>query len=201
MCKETGPVPHYPAFRPACFQQVGPKDDPALTALLVDYQGEGDDSGEARFRVRTPNVNLLTRVTLILQPNNGEGLNTAADDSDEIIDPAGDLPALWVASRMPAFGVSGSQTPPVRDVVATRPAPQGIPTNVGLWGFDFSLQTFGEELYGVLAIASRPLGLAQWRINVQYNSVERLSLEEWERARQSMGLDVEVPAIVGVSAP
>jgi hypothetical protein len=181
--------PGYPAFRPASYQVLGPEQDRALDRVIVTNPGVQTTTTPAvSFRVRTPNVRCRTRVSLFLLPDT----LTAGDDpktqlNTTVIAGAG---TLWVAEL--DYSRSGvSSGAPTRNAVGTGAAPLAVPTDARLWGYSFEIETNGQELMGVFTppnTAAAPASSSKWHLTVRYESVQRLTLEEWNQFLGQYGI-------------
>lgn len=182
----------YANYLPPGYQSWGPDQDPDLDRLLIN----GDASvGEAscEFYVTTPDVKCRTRITLALIPAPGTGLDVFADPFTDMVSNPGQL---WLAMLMRSRAGAIARSP-VRNLVGTRTTPQAIPTDPGLWGFDFELETVGQDVRGVLSQEWEADEVAgQWRCQVRYNSLERMSAEEWAQLVGRGGLRA-TPVFVG----
>jgi hypothetical protein len=179
--------PGYLDYLPASYQVLGPQQDSHLSQRLVTAPASATTNHPAvRFSVRTPNVRCRTRVSLILEPLSVTDTSQQIFNSNTIIlaatQPAG-AANLWVCEREYS-GSGAQQASPVDNVVGTGNSPITIPTDVRLWGYSFEIETNGQELFGVFVppdIGSAPTSASSWILSVRYESVNRLSDEEWNQ--------------------
>lgn len=181
--------PGYPAYLPASYQFLGPEQDQLLDQIIAINAGANvSPSGPALFWVKTPNVRCRTRVSLVLEPDDVD-VNPNTTSTAGFISTGG---TLWVAEHE-RTRAGNPQVSPVRNVIGTSVAPQAIPTDPRLWGFVFEVETNGQELYGRFLpspIPSEPLSATKWHLIVRYESVERLSDEEWSQFQGRYGCRV-----------
>lgn len=182
--------PGYLAYLPASYQVLGPKQDQSLDQIIASAGAQAADFGdaEATFSVKTPNVRCRTRVSLVLEPD-----DVAVDPNTElntvILSGTG---TLWVAEHERTRS-GRPQMSPVRNVVSLGGTPVAIPTDTRLWGFSFETETNGQELYGRFhppAVKVAPAAASFWHIIVRYESVERLTKEEWAQFKMQYGLRI-----------
>lgn len=181
--------PGYLAYLPGSYQVLGPEQDQGLHKILATAPASASDNdGPVEFWVKTPNVRCRTRVAFVLEPDD-VAVDPNAVANTVILDGTG---LLWVVEKE-RTRAGKPQTSPVRNVVGTGAAPLAIPTDTRLWGFVFELETNGQELYGQFtppAIIETPASASKWNLIVRYESVERLSDEEWNQFRGRYGARV-----------
>jgi hypothetical protein len=190
-CGGREPKPGYGSYLPGSYQLVGPREDQALSVVLaVAAAGATTNNPSIPFHVRTPNVRVRTRVVVVYEP-----IGSSVDVDSALYTAAlASAGSLWVALKT---GTRSNRTknPPTRDIVGTGASPLAVPTNTRLWGYDFEVETNGEELLGVFVppdcAAGNPGG--QWTLAVFYESVERLSKEEWNQFVQGYGIEPLAP--------
>lgn len=181
--------PGYLAYLPSSYQFLGPEQDQLLDQIICSNPANAaDNDGFAEFWVKTPNVRCRTRVSFVLEPNDvSVDPNTALNTV--ILDGTG---LLWAAEHERTRS-GRPQMSPIRNVVGTGATPLAIPTDTRLWGFTFEVETNGQELYGQFtppAIKDTPAAASLWHILVRYESVQRLSDEEWNQFKQRYGLRI-----------
>ena len=187
--------PGYPAYLPSSYQVIGPEQDPHLTQLLVTApKAATTQHPTARFWVRTPNVRCRTRVSLSLELFDSSVDPNDADNSQILKSPQDPgVGTLWVAEMEMTRG-GAPKWAVVRNVVGTGDAPLSIPTDAHLWGYTFEVETNGQQLYGVFVppdIGAAPIGPSKWFVSVRYESVQRLSSEEWNQMLQRYKVSVQ----------
>lgn len=182
--------PGYPDFLPASYQVLGPEQDAALDRILaINPATQTTVHPAAKFFVRTPNVRCRTRVTVFLVPDS----ITTADDPDANVNTTiiAGTGTLWVCERELGLGVV--KQVPVDNVVGTGAAPLAIPTDTRLWGYSFEIETNGQELAGVFTppnTAAAPTSSSKWHVSCRYESVQRLSDQEWNQFLGQYGIRV-----------
>lgn len=183
--------PGYMSYLPASYQVLRPEQDSALTQILVTSEAEQQENGTiVEFFVKTPNVRCRTRVALVLEPDVTSEVDVRNDLNTVILDGTG---TLWVAELERTASGGAKRRSPVRNVVATGAAPLAVPTDARLWGYAFEVETNGQELYGQFnpaAIALDPAAASKWLVAVTYESVERLTDEEWNQFLGQYGVYV-----------
>lgn len=181
--------PGYLAYQPGSYQVLGPEQDQLLDQILVVVPDSEEDNGTiVEFIVKTPNVRMRTRVSVVLEPDD-VSVNPNTTSNGVICDGKG---TLWVCEkeRTRAGRPQGS---PVNNVVGTGAAPHAVPTDARLWGHSFELETNGQELYGQFnppATVADPASAAKWHLIVRYEAVVPLSMEEWNQLRSRYGIRV-----------
>lgn len=190
-CKNCGhQVPGYGTeFLPPNYQQIGHREWENLSKILVRYDNALPviATGVVFARVVTPSVRCRTRLTLVLdviEENPAiSGDPVATDNTSRVgLTP----PTLWVASQVRPKSRSRYFSP-VRNIVGTRTAPLTIPTDVGLWGYDINVETFGEQVWTRLNINSAGINQVEWKLLVQYASLQPLTDVEWQKAIGGIG--------------
>jgi hypothetical protein len=191
--RDVGNQPGYLAYQPSSYQSWGPEDDQSLDQLIavMPKAAVAVDGVTGEFFVSTPNVRCRTRVALVLEPiGTGGTFNTSANANTAIL--GGDPGTLWICERERTR--AGKPSPsPVRNVIGTGAAPIAVPTDDRLWGFALELETNGRDLYGRFVppdVKADPTSASQWHVIVRYESVERLSNEEWQQFRMRFGLRI-----------
>lgn len=187
--------PGYPYYLPASYQVLGPEQDQALDKVLATNPASAaDNDGNVQFWVKTPNVRCRTRVAIVLEPDD-VAVDPNNDPSTVILESSGGLPvggSLWVAEKERTRN-GRPQTSPVRNVVGTGATPLAIPTDPRLWGYVFEIETNGQELYGQFVpnpIKVDPASASKWHLVVRYESVVRLSDEEWNQFKGRAGIRI-----------
>jgi hypothetical protein len=174
--------PGYRAFLPGSYQVVGPGDVPDLDKILcTGPAGATVNQPPIDFVVKTPNVRCRTRVAITLEP---QGASAVDVDTQPYTTFADNGPAtLWVAAKTISRGARRKSIP-TRNVVGTGAAPLSIPTDARLWGYEFEIETAGEELHGRFVpptTVGAPAEGYTWRVQARYESVVRLSDQEWNQ--------------------
>lgn len=184
-------TPGYMKYAPATYQVYGPDEDFTLDKVIALMPAGGAQGPLTEFWVKTPIVRCRTRVVVFVEPVLA-GAGSVDVKSQVNTTVLGTLPTLWVVEQVVSKGDKRAY-PPVRNIVGTGAAPLAIPTDSRLWGYAFELETAGTDLYARLQL--QPLSgasptSANWRVQVRYESVERLTQAEWSRFLGQMGLRV-----------
>ncbi len=193
-----GPRDQYSTPATAIYQSWGPDEDVRLDKVLFAATAINlTVNQDARFVVRTPSVRCNLRLALLVAmakatSNDPAGSGLAPLSFDNATGYALATNQLWICKR--AHYRTGGWDVPTADVVGTRPAPQIIPVNSGLYGFEIEIQTSGEELYGVFTVPAlsavdgitpqSPGNGKDWHIVARYSSTVPLTEAEYNRARQ-----------------
>lgn len=187
------PRPGYGSpYAPATYQRWGPAQDPALEAILVRVgAGEEPPGGTVlqEFRVLTPSVKARTRVAIMLVPRQSTPADVLNDtNTATLLGMTADL-NVWSITR----SIHPTQRPsiPTANIVAAGGSPLRIPTDDRLWGYEFEVETAGDELIGHLFLDFDPEPQQEsheWRLSVTYASVDPMSAEEWAQLISRVGI-------------
>lgn len=142
----------------------------------------------AAFRIKTPDVKCMVKVTVFIILPDGSTLRYLSDDSTGATAAAGAYAGgvrLWCASLTRAK-LTGGQLPPTREIVPQRGNGLLLPTSPDLWGYEIIEQTIGDEVYGELTckaseggVANAPAAGVNWAVRVDFQSTTAMTNEEW----------------------
>lgn len=180
---------------PSDLQTFGPRspmgDKCELVICTVESGGE-ETAGLGVAYVEVPSAKVLTRVSIFAAPTDGDA-NPMVDDSDGVI--IGTW-GLWAAllTRSKLLGNAGNFFP-TRNVIGTKAAPLQIPTDPGLWGFEFEIQTAAASRIALRLNEISTGGPDNYDIRAQvtYQAIVPMSPQEW-------GKFIEKAGIIGNSA-
>lgn len=187
--------PGYGLYQPASFQLLRAIDFPEFDKVIATYPAAQTTAQPTiMVNVRTPNVRMRTRVCFVLVPvGSTVDVNTALNTAI-----LGGTGTLW-GSIVQRVRDNTPRSIPTRDVVGTKSAPQAIPTNTGLWGFEDEYETCGDNLQFLFVPPVAKAGntsAAAWHVIVNYEAVQRLTDEEWQAMRQGGAIDVPNPVVL-----
>ena len=159
-------------------QSFGPEQDKSLDRVLLSVGDEGiDEEIYSPFDIAIPDVKCRVRVDFAI-----DGM-TVADymqaQSTSVLGDAG--LQLWCALRSKAQAESNaSAVPPVQNLVGTGNTPINFPTDTRLWGYGFEIESASQFIGGwVRTVPGAEANAFRLHLIVRYNSLERLSAEEW----------------------
>lgn len=167
------------------YQSFGPKEDKSLDRVLLSIGDAGvDEERYSPFEIIVPDVKCRVRVDFAIEAGGSGDIMMA--ENTLVLGAAG--LRLWAALRArpqsesagsgQAFGTS----PPVQNLVGTGGAPLAIPTDTRLWGYGFEVETAAEDIAGwVRTVPGAEAGPFRLHLIVRYNSLERMSPEEWKQ--------------------
>jgi hypothetical protein len=175
---------------PSDLQVFGPRSPMGDKCELVMATVEGGGEvtgGEAVVFVELPSAKVLTRVSIFCAPIAGS-VNPMENTTAAIL--AGTW-SLWAALLTETkFGGRAGNFFPTRNVVGTRAAPLNIPTDTGLWGFEFEIQTAAASRLRLLLteIESGASDDYEIRAQVTYQSIVAMSPQEWGKFIERAGI-------------
>lgn len=131
------------------------------------------------FRIAVPDVRVRVRVRLIVAQATAR-FNATIEPSDT---------TLWAALCARGQHGQNAASLPIQNLVGTQAAPMWIPTDEGLYGHAFSVETEGgdhagngaTEIQGVLSLNGNGAGQAAetWHIEVCWQALAPLTDAEW----------------------
>lgn len=175
------------------YQTLGPSEDPSLDRLIM-IVGSGEPepftTRNSPFEVLTPDVKARTRIVLAIEPFPGTDID---QDEDPITDLLNDQRLrLWLNLRTAVRPQVGGtpRIPPTRNLAGTGTTPIAWPTDVRLWGWEMEIETAGQNIRGAVGLdgLNSPVNGYFVHLIVRYNSVERLSDEEWKQFTSRAGI-------------
>jgi hypothetical protein len=131
------------------------------------------------FEIRVPDVKCRVRVDFAI-----EAATNADQMQAQYVSVLGDARLqLWAALRAhPQSETQWPSNPPVQNIAGTGLAPIVIPTDLRLWGFGFELETAAKDIAGwVRTVPGAEASAFRLHLIVRYNSLERMSPEEWKQ--------------------
>jgi hypothetical protein len=189
--------PGYLAYQPDSYQVLNSERDSSLDKILAAYPAAATTAQPLIVaRVRTPNLRMRTRLCFALVPLADVTIDPNVALTTSILIAA--TGSLWLATRQRAQD-NTRQSVPTRNLTGTKSPPLAIPTDPGLWGYEWEGETNGQEIYCSFKPPRAKVGntvAAAWHLCVNYEAVQRLSAEEWNQMRQRYGIVVGEPVVL-----
>jgi hypothetical protein len=195
-----------PANTPA-LQILGPHSGPKgnqrdkCEVVLMTVGAAGEESGGICFGwVTVPSAKVRARISVFAVPTEAAAGNDnpMVDDSDGVINGQWGLWAVLVTRSGGGIGATGAYFP-TENIVGTKASPLQIPTDPGLWGHEFEIETAAASVLMLRVDGVSTEGAANYQIRAQvtYQAIEPMSPEEWREFVDNAGIRADPPIVFG----